>query len=146
MGSERKMSSDRARRSAATALCVGAALLLGGCAGDRAGAVQPPPQQQQALERARGLCRDFGYTPGSAEFARCAQSEYDRGSQPGAPQAAAQPGVTVPPVVVPTPAPGPQPAPNAGGLPPPTAADDDDWFIKWLKRPPVCNQAACSTW
>jgi len=151
--------------------CIAAALLLAACSGKRA-APQAEQSQQMALERARGLCRDFGYAPGSMEFARCAQSEYDRmtgGPPPTAPVVsvpvpqvpqAAQPQVqaipvpqasvqTTRPASAPTPAPQPtaqaQPQPTAQAQPAPqSGGDDDDWLIRYLKRPNVCGQAACS--
>mgnify|MGYP001206771960 CR=1 FL=1 len=135
MTSVGKGSAGRGRRLAIVALGVAGALLLGGCAGKRAQA--DASRQPQALDRARGLCRDFGYAPGTAEFARCAQSEYDRGWQAPS-QAVVPPQVVVPPPGAPVPqAAQPQPAPQADN-------DSDNWLINWLKRPPVCATAACS--
>ncbi len=111
MTPEGRATVQRGRRLATVALCLAGALLLPGCGGKRVQADQSQQQQQQALERARNLCRAFGYTPGTTEFARCAQSEYDRGWQ--APSQAAVPQVVVPPpVVVPAPAPQAQPQPQ----------------------------------
>jgi hypothetical protein len=162
MTSEGKASARRGQRLVIAALCVAGALLLGACAGKR---VQPDQTQQrgqqQALERARNLCRDFGYTPGTTEFARCAQSEYDRESQAVPPQAALPPRVVVAPPVVPAapslqaaqsqptrPQPAQsQPAPSqpAQSQPAPQAdTGDDDGLMRWMKRPNVCQQAACS--
>lgn len=94
------------------------------------------------MMRARNLCRDFGYTPGTPEFARCAQTEFDRMAMAAAPM--------------------PQPAPLASDVPAtqaqpqastarpaasqPQSDDDSDWLVKWLKRPPVCEKAACSVY
>lgn len=147
MKAEDKGSVGRGSGAAIAAACVAVALLLGGCAGKhaQADASQQQQAQQQALDRARGLCRDFGYAPGTMEFARCAQSEYDRGWQAAPSQAAAPPQVVVPPPVV-----TPQAAPASQAAPPQPApqaqSDSDDWLINWLKRPAVCRTAACTTW
>jgi hypothetical protein len=149
MKAEGKGSARRGQRGAIAVACMVGALLLGGCAGKhvQADPSQQQQAQQQALDRARGLCRDFGYAPGTTEFARCAQSEYDRAWQAVPSQAAAPPQVVVPtPVVTPQaaqppapPSPQPQPAPQA-------QSDSDDWLINWLKRPAVCRTAACTAW
>ncbi len=149
MRAEEKGSVRRGSGAAIAVACIAAVLLLGGCAGRHAqsDASQTQQAQQQGLDRARGLCRDFGYAPGTTEFARCAQSEYDRAWQGVPSQAAAPPQVVVPtPVVtpqvaqppVPQAAP-PQPAPQAGN-------DSDDWLINWMRGPPVCRTAACTAW
>lgn len=120
MTPEGRATVQRGRRLATVALWLAGALLLAGCGGKRVQADQSQ-QQQQALERARDLCRAFGYTPGTTEFARCAQSEYDRGWQ--APSQAAVPQVVVPPpVVVPAPAPQAQPQPAQQPVQPQSAA------------------------
>jgi hypothetical protein len=127
-------------RLAMAMLCIAGALLLADCAGNKHAAAPPPDQgQQQTLMRARNLCRDFGYTPGTMEFARCAQTEYDRMALAAAPQPMPMPQmapITPPPQAAQTPA---QAAPAQ-----PQASSDDDWLVNWLKRPPVCNTAACS--
>jgi hypothetical protein len=117
------------RRIMRAILGVSATLLLAACAGKHAApADQAQQQQQQSLTSARNLCRGFGYTPGSAEFARCAQTEYDRIA--AAPPAAAPPAANVPA------------AANA-----PAKADDDDWLIQYMKRPAICGRtASCSVW
>ncbi|MGO8919836.1 MAG: hypothetical protein ACLQJR_28385 [Stellaceae bacterium] len=152
MTSEAKGSVRRGQRVALVALCMGGAVLLAGCAGKHAQADQAQAQQQ-ALERARGLCRDFGYTPGTMEFARCAQSEYDRGAPAASLQAVAPPQVVVPvPQVAPPPAAppvaaSPQAAAPQAAQPQPTPQadnDSDNWLINWLKRPPVCRDTACA--
>jgi thiamine pyrophosphate-dependent acetolactate synthase large subunit-like protein len=138
------------RRGSVAAVCIAGALLLGGCAGKHAQAdpSQQRQAQQQALDRARGLCRDFGYAPGTMEFARCAQSEYDRAWQAAPSQAAAPAQVVVPtPVVTPQAAAPPtmQAAPQASApQPAPQASDSDDWLVNWLRRPNVCRTATCS--
>ena len=117
-------------------LRIAGALLLAGCAGKHAAPAAADQGPQQTLMRARNLCRDFGYTPGTMEFARCAQTEYDRMAL-----AVPQP---MPPPVAPPPQAAQSPPPAAASQPAPQASSDDDWLINWLKRPPVCGQAACS--
>ena len=116
----------RVGRAAIVALCIAGPLVLAGCASERAEAGRT---QQQALERARTLCGNFGYAPGTIEFAQCAQAEYDRQPATAAAQAA------VPPMGQPVQA---QPAS------PPPADSSDDWLVRYLKRPPICDHAACS--
>jgi hypothetical protein len=123
---------------------------LGACGGRARPAADVDAAQRQAVERARNLCQDLGYIPGTVDFARCAQSEYDR-LPSGAPVASVTP-VTPPntvaaqrpaaPVAAP-PQTAPTPAPQAVS-PPRTDADEDDWFVRWFKRPNVCQTAACS--
>lgn len=143
MTSEGKESVRHGRLLVFSALWIVGALLVGGCAGKHAQTDQgqAQQQQQQALDRARNLCRDFGYTPGTMEFARCAQSEYDRTAQAPLPQVAMPQAMAAPP-----PATAPQAAPPQSQPQPAAKADDDDWLVRWIKRPPVCAQAACSVY
>jgi hypothetical protein len=130
------------RRVAMATLGVAAALLLADCGGRHS---SPPPAdqgQQQTLMRARMLCRDFGYTPGTMDFARCAQTEFDRMAL-SAPQPMPQPMPQMAPVPAPQAAQSmPQAAPAQAA--PQATSDDSDWMVNWLKRPPVCGQAACT--
>jgi hypothetical protein len=121
---------------------------LGACGSRARPATDADAAQRQAVERARNLCQDLGYIPGTVDFARCAQSEYDR-LPLGAPVASVTP-VTPPAAAAvqrpasPVPQP-PQPAPVAQAASPPRAdGDEDDALVRWFKRPNVCQTAACS--
>lgn len=130
------------------ALAIGLAAVLSACGSrTRLAAAEADTGQRQAIERARNLCQDLGYVPGTVDFARCAQSEYDRWA--GAPPVAtAVPVAPTTAVAVQRPvpqapqaaAPGPSPTTSAA----PSNGDDDDWFIRWWKRPNVCQTATCS--
>src|SRR5215472_1545193 len=118
---------------------------LSACGGRARPAADVDAAQRQAVERARNLCQDLGYIPGTVDFARCAQSEYDR-LPSGAPVASVTPPGAVAaqrPASPVAPPPQTAPAPPAAS-PPRTDADEDDWLIRWFKRPNVCQTAACS--
>ncbi len=104
-------------------LCIAGALLLAGCATSHNPSSAGQSQQQQALARARKLCGDFGYTPGTPDFARCAQTEYDHMA-----------------LAAPT-----QPAP-ASASSAAQSSSDDDWLMQYMKRGPVCRDSACALW
>jgi len=125
------------------ALAVGVAAVLSAC-GSRThpAAVEADTGQRQAIERARNLCQDLGYIPGTVDFARCAQSEYDRFA--GAPPLAAT-APSAPPSAVAVQRPVPQAAaPVAATAPTRSDGDEEDWLVRWFKRPNVCQTAACS--
>jgi hypothetical protein len=127
----------------ASSLYLACALLLAACGRSGGQRVEVDQGQRQAVERARALCQDLGYAPGTVEFARCAQSEFDRYA-PGATAAtAAAPAVAPQPVPSPAPVQAARPQPATAPTP---AADsaDDDWLVRWMKRPNVCQAAACS--
>ena len=116
------------------ALAVGLVAVLSACGGrTRPAAAEADAGQRQAIERARNLCQDLGYIPGTVDFARCAQSEYDRFA--GAPPAAA--------AAVPR-APQAGTAPVAAAAPTRSDGDGEDWLVRWFKRPNVCQTATCS--
>lgn len=126
------------------ALAIGVAAALSACGSRTRPATEADTGQRQAIERARNLCGDLGYIPGTVDFARCAQSEYDR-------WAGAPPVATAVPVAPTTAAAVQRPAPQAAAPgPSPTTSsarsdgDDDDWFLRWFKRPNVCQSATCS--
>jgi hypothetical protein len=138
------------------ALAIGLAAALGACGSRTRPAAEVDTGQRQAIERARNLCQDLGYIPGTVDFARCAQSEYDRwaGPQPvatAAPVAPVAPALPVAPttaVAVQRPAPqAPQATPPAASLttsPARSDGDDEDWLVRWFKRPNYCQTAACT--
>ena len=108
------------RHAALFFVCLGAMFALGACAG-----TQEQTAQTQ-VQKARQLCLDLGYKAGTTEFARCAQSEYDR-------MASAAPAPT-------------STASNAPASTAPAQPQSDDWFERWVHKPPVCDQRACSAW
>ena len=110
----RSSGTHRRRCRAMARLCIAGALLLAGCATSHNPSSAGQSQQQQALARARKLCGDFGYTPGTPDFARCAQTEYDHMA-----------------LAAPT-----QPAPAQSD-------SDADGLINYMKQGPVCGQANC---
>jgi len=124
------------------------ALSVVACGGRARPATDTDAAQRQAIERARNLCQDLGYVPGTVDFARCAQSEYDR-LPLGAPVASVAPIKPPAAVAVQQPAsPVPQPVPAApapqAASPPQTDAGEEDWLVRWFKRPNVCQTAACA--
>jgi hypothetical protein len=128
------------------ALAIGLAAALSACGSRTRPAAEADTGQRQAIERARNLCQDLGYIPGTVDFARCAQSEYDRWA--GAPPVAtAVPVAPTTAVAVQRPAP-PAPQAAAPGPSPTTsparAEDEEDWLVRWFKRPNVCQSATCS--
>jgi hypothetical protein len=128
------------------ALAIGLAAALSACGSRTRPAAEADTGQRQAIERARNLCQDLGYIPGTVDFARCAQSEYDRWA--GAPPvAAAVPVAPTTAAAVQRPAP-PAPQAAAPGPSPTTsparAEDEEDWLVRWFKRPNVCQSATCS--
>jgi len=126
------------------ALAIGLATALGACGSRTRPAAEVDTGQRQAIERARNLCQDLGYIPGTIDFARCAQSEYDRWG--GAPPIAAAAPSTVPVQRPPLQtAPAQQTAaPVAAAAPPRSDGDDEDWLVRWFKRPNYCQTAACT--
>jgi hypothetical protein len=137
----------RQSRLVPLALAIGLAAGLSACGSrTRPAAAEVDPGQRQAIERARNLCQDLGYIPGSVDFARCAQSEYDRWA--GAPPVAAVP--LAPATAVAAQRSAPQAPQAAAPAPPPAASparaesDDEDWLVRWFKRPNYCQTAACT--
>lgn len=136
-------------------LALSLAAALTACGGRaRPDASDSETAQRQGIERARNLCQDLGYVPGTVDFARCAQSEYDR-LPLGAPVASVAP--IQPPPAAPVQRPAPtaaataQAAPTSQAAPasqaapsPPADAEEEDWLIRWFKRPNVCQTAACT--
>jgi hypothetical protein len=120
------------------ALAIGLAATLAACGSRARPAAETDTGQRQAIERARNLCQDLGYLPGTVDFARCAQSEYDRFAGP--PLAA-----TTAPSAVAVQRPAPQAAaPVAAASPARSDGEDEDWLVRWFKRPNVCQTANCS--
>jgi len=127
-------------------LAIGLAAALGACGSRTRPAAEVDTGQRQAIERARNLCQDLGYIPGTVDFARCAQSEYDRWG--GAPPVASVPLAPATAVASQRPAPqAPQaaaPAPSPAASQARTESDDEDWLVRWFKRPNYCQTAACT--
>ncbi|HEV2548311.1 MAG TPA: hypothetical protein VGU20_13310 [Stellaceae bacterium] len=128
------------------ALAIGLAATLGACGSRTRPVAEADTGQRQAIERARNLCQDLGYIPGTVDFARCAQSEYDRWAGTP-PVATAVPVAPTTAVAVQRPAPqapqaaAPAPSPTAS---PARADDEEDWLVRWFKRPNYCQTAACT--
>ena len=128
VGSSRRLD----RRVAFLLAAIAVPLALDGCARHQARSNPQPPSQQQQIESARRLCYGLGYTPGTPEFAQCAQQEYDR----TATAQAAPPSAFEPTAPVPTSA--------TAAATAPAGAEDDDWLVRYLKRPNYCGQSACN--
>lgn len=128
------------------ALAMGLAAALSACGSRTRPAAEADTGQRQAIERARNLCQDLGYVPGTVDFARCAQSEYDRFA--GAPPVAAAVPVA-PTTAVAVQRPAPQAPQAAAPVPAPTTSpahtdDEEDWLVRWFKRPNYCQTAGCT--
>lgn len=136
------MSMGRWSHHASVMLAIGVAAALTACGSRPRPAADADAGQQQAIERARNLCQDLGYISGTVDFARCAQSEYDRFAGPPPVAAAAS---RVSPSAVAAQSPTSPAVPTAPVAAAPARADDEeDWLVRWFKRPNYCQTAACT--
>jgi hypothetical protein len=136
------MSMGRRSHLISVMLAMGVAAALTACGSRPRPAADTDAGQRQAIERARNLCQDLGYISGTVDFARCAQSEYDRFAGPPSVAAAApRAAPTAAAVQSPTSAAVPT-APVAAS--PARADDEEDWLVRWFKRPNYCQTAACT--